>query len=163
MDAAMTKASLNLNTGQLVVNINKMYLSPVLDGVGPGHLVEMLVSLMLKPTLDHWHFPADGNHSRTASGSHITKTQTETSQFFLEHPPLLNLTIDCDWLSDRSHGGQGNWIIVFYLARMAAALAQVDMQLQCLPPDPNSTRTPVHWRSPTPWIPWHAVVPSTPQ
>jgi len=159
MGAAKTNASLHLNTGRLVVNVADGILMPALYGEGQGHLVDLLASMTLKTNLDHWYFPADGSNSASSTtgstaGSNITKIQNGTSRFFLEHPPLLNLTMDCDWQNEKTGAGQGNWIMSMYLARMAAALAQVDFKLQCIPTNATAGKTPlpIHRRLLTPWI-----------
>ena len=46
---------------------------------------------------------------------------------------LLNATMDCIYHNKHKQGyGQGNWITAIYAARMAAYLAGVDFQFQCL-------------------------------
>ena len=46
---------------------------------------------------------------------------------------LLNATMDCiDHIENKQGLGQGNWITAIYAARMAAYLAGVDFQFQCL-------------------------------
>ena len=45
--------------------------------------------------------------------------------------PLLNLTLDCLGHMKNTHQGQGNWIQAIYTTRIAAAAAQVDLQIQC--------------------------------
>ena len=65
--------------------------------------------------------------------------------------PLLIVTYDCHKLANRS----GNWIVAIYLARIAAAAAQVDIQLQCQE-DKNISQL----NNPILWFDTYQVAPS---
>jgi hypothetical protein len=53
--------------------------------------------------------------------------------------PLLKMTVECVGMANNTWFGQGNWVSAFYVVRMAAALANVDFQFQCLNPNYNSS------------------------
>jgi hypothetical protein len=46
--------------------------------------------------------------------------------------PLLNVTMDCVEMGKKEDFGQGNWITALYCVRIAAAVAKVDYQFQCV-------------------------------
>jgi hypothetical protein len=52
--------------------------------------------------------------------------------------PLVQMTVDCVGMAHNTWFGQGNWVSAFYVVRMAAILAKVDFQFQCLLQQPNN-------------------------
>lgn len=99
------------STGRLTVHVNHTY---AFWQQGQSKLCQLLRNMTYKVSLEDEYY--DGGGGTSPSPPPL---------------PLLNMTIDCEWLATNEGYGQGNWVTALYAVRMATTLAQVDFQFQC--------------------------------